>query len=392
MTQPKQSGDPNRLELPGGGDWDEIAPITNTTPPDVLANELAEEKRINQETQLAKQVQAAVEKPTTNATAPKPYSKPTTKPMFPPRKPLPDGFFYSESEQNEPENTPNKPLSGTKKAWIGAGIIGLLAASGAAIFGGIKVGSGLGEDPVPTQPAGVESPSQPNIATENPNDPIVVPPKDSLDDKETAVPASNSPETTTKEASVLDIVALGEQHPNPLIVTRANGETIKLPRLPENTNDITEFGQAAFALFTGYMSTGDQVILDEFSTDPITQNGLRELRKEMILDPYVDGFGDRISTYLNWQFALDTNPEDPTVFSINTDDNDIGYKIRIDGGMIFRISDSPEWQNEWGPFRTEWPAYNLNEDFYILLRRDPSNSAATTEIIGGHYAFHIINR
>lgn len=247
-----------------------------------------------------------------------------------------------------------------------------IGAGAAAVAGVVGFMAGRGsEEQVVTQPAPVTA-EAPDVTVANPADPVVV----------TTAPAATAPVVSeapvTTEAAQEPVVAATTEAPQPtttlpmdiatetipglpdvapnpafanvdiahtaneggslITTTRPNGETIYVPEL-RNLADNNAFGESAVALMMAYITTGDQNVLDTFSTDAETQRVLIDLRQNLFVQP--NEAISLLETAPNFQMVAHDTPEAPAQFGYSPLN---GYVTLYEGDLFMKFSDDPVWQ------------------------------------------------
>lgn len=257
-----------------------------------------------------------------------------------------------------------------------------IGAGAAAVAGvvGFMAGRG-GDEQVATQPAPVTA-EAPDVTVANPGDPVVVttapaapavseaPVTTEAAQEPVAAPATEAPQPSTSlpmDVATETIPGLPDVSPNPayanvdiahtaneggnlITTTRPNGETIYVPEL-RSLSDHTEFGESAVALMMAYMTTGDQKVLDTFSTDPETQAMLADMRQTLFIENF-DAVAT-IPTAPNFQMVAHDTPEAPAQFGWSPMS---GFVTLYEGDLFMRLSDDAQWQglNSTSPWKAQY--------------------------------------
>lgn len=274
-----------------------------------------------------------------------------------------------------------------------------IGAGAAAIAGvvGFMAGKG-GEEQVATAPAPVTA-EAPEASVAVPSDPVVVttvpvapeaPVTTEAAVEPTTAPATEAPQPSTTlplDIATETIPGLPDVSPNPayanvdiahtaneggslITTTRPNGETLYVPEL-RNLVDVNAFGESAVALMMTYMTTGDQNVLDTFSTDPETQAMLIDMRQSLYIENW-DSVAT-IPTAPNFQMVAHDTPEAPAEFHYSPLN---GY-VTLNGGDLFmKLSDDPVWQglNSSSPWKAQY--------YFETLSFMVEESADSVEIVG----------
>lgn len=161
---------------------------------------------------------------------------------------------------------------------------------------------------------------------------------------------SGDPVATAEETPAAEAIFANEGgniHPavlNPgeasITVQRLGGAEVEIPATlrefdPANPAD---FVNSAFALFAGYVNSGDERALQAFSTHPDVQRVLREKR---------DYFMETYPEYGDVQWAVFDSPDNPAQFGVSSEviDGEIYQVIRLVGGSLFdAYTEDDRWQ------------------------------------------------
>lgn len=199
---------------------------------------------------------------------------------------------------------------------------------------------------------------------------------------------SSDPVATAEPAPAQETIFANEGgniHPavlNPgeasITVQRLGGAEVEIPAAlrefdPANPAD---FVNSAFALFAGYVNSGDERALQAFSTHPDVQRVLQEKR---------DYFMSEYPSYGNVQWAVFDNPADPAQFSVSQEeiDGQTYQVVRLSAGTLFDVyTEDERWQ---GPnsatYEGDLETSSMTSlDFYYGPGTDGRNT-----IFGFHY-------
>ena len=157
-----------------------------------------------------------------------------------------------------------------------------------------------------------------------------------------------------------------------ITATRPNGDTIQVPRIRglENTH---EFSEGVLALFTCYMTTGDEACMSELSENVFLKTGIQEYT-ELLIDEYLQ-YGMN-STH----GVFHDSPEAPVKFV-----DDGNGKITIEEGtLMLSISSIPDWQvtEQHANGFTDLPVYEV-QNFWIEYNED--QESGEVEVIDVHF-------
>ncbi len=247
-----------------------------------------------------------------------------------------------------------QPRSGIKRFWKPLLAVTLAGAGAFAALGG----GGGNSEATKTETPVATAPKAPSNASGQPagqkDNSVVVPEKSpNTVNPEASIDKGvvQTPESTGNSAAInLKDVPLGN---NFLTVVRPNGEKIQLPaeitgKTPE------EITSSALALFAGYLTTGDQRVLDAFTNDPDVQDGLRSWRQRDIAPVLTKAPDNK-----NMQVVVYEDPNKPAVLETSAD----GTVISLVGGTLYygRFVNS-HGSNEWQHPDTH-PSYGVESKF-----------------------------
>ena len=264
-----------------------------------------------------------------------------------PVHPVPDTI----DEFNALEPTP-KPRKWLKPV---AAAVAAAAIGGGAYLAGSSSGEGRANQAISTDEPAEEATEKSSAVTPS-------------NDSSSETPAE-SPEPTASGSLDITRILEGEE----TISMEWNGQIIEIPRL-RDTDDTKLFLESFFALESCYISTGNEVCLNELSDSNAFHEDLITIRNHHLgrsSNVHLENNGAPDS----WQIAIYDNPEDPAIFTDTTDELGMRHIELVSGTLYQNYWHSPEWQGEDTKQFIDAMTYNfVTTDFRITVKKDSATN------------------